>query len=798
MERTARPASARREIRPRAFQPDASAHQFHQPLVIDPVLVYSTYLGGSGYSTDYGIDVGGDFATGLAVDAAGNVYIAGYTSSADFPVTTGAVQTTNYARGSGLYGINVFISKLNATATALIYSTYLGGTLADFAAGVAVDAAGNAYIAGETMSLDFPSTPGAFQTTNYAATCCASAFVVKLNPTGTALVYSTFLGGTGNNAYTGDGATALVVDGSGNVYVTGFASSANFPVTAGAFQTTNTAFGIDGHEAFVTKLNSSGTAVFYSTYLGGSGNNVIDGDGASGLAVDSAGNAYITGSASSFDFPVTPGAFQTTNHALANSGQNAFVTKLNPTGTALVYSTYLGGSNFEGDAALGIAVDGSGDAYIAGNTNSADFPVTSGAFQTENPAAANNASEAFVTKLNPAGSGLVYSTFLGGSGSYNSSIGFYQGDGANALVVDGSGNAYITGFARSANFPVTQGALQAANRATASRSSNAFIAELNPAGTALVYSTYLGGSIGDRAYALTLDPSGNAYIAGSAYSADFPVTQQAFQTTNHAAANRASTAFLAKLNLSGAGTSPAPAIASGGIVPVDGTVSTIQPGEWVSIFGTNPASSTATWNGDFPIFLGGTSVTVDGREAFLSYVSPGQINLQAPDDTATGTVPVLVTTKDGSATASVTLAQVGPSFFLLDGKHVAGIILKPDGSGAYGGGAYDIIGPIGTAMGYSTVAAKAGDIIELFGTGFGPTNPTVEAGQTFAGAAPTTSAVNLRINNVSITPTFAGLSGAGVYQINLAIPAGLGTGDLPLVATVGGVQTPSYVVISLQ
>jgi len=236
-----------------------------------------------------------------------------------------------------------------------------------------------------------------------------------------------------------------------------------------------------------------------------------------------------------------------------------------------------------------------------------------------------------------------------------------------------------------------------------------------------------------------------------------------------------------------------PAIASGGIVP-----GSIQPGEWVSIYGINLASGTATWTGNFPISLGGTSVTIDGKAAFLSFVSPGQINLQVPNDTATGAVPVVVTTPSGGATSTVTLAQFGPSFFLLDSKHVAAIILRSDGSGTYGGGTYDIVGPTGISLGYQTVAAKAGDVVELYGTGFGPTNPAVLAGQAFSGAAPTTNLVTLLLNNLSVTPAFAGLSGAGLYQLNLTVPSGLGTGDVSLQASVGGVETPAGVVISLQ
>jgi uncharacterized protein (TIGR03437 family) len=225
---------------------------------------------------------------------------------------------------------------------------------------------------------------------------------------------------------------------------------------------------------------------------------------------------------------------------------------------------------------------------------------------------------------------------------------------------------------------------------------------------------------------------------------------------------------------------------------------TIQPGEWVSIYGTNLAAASATWTGNFPTSVGGTSVTINGKSAYLWYVSPGQINLQAPDDTTTGTVPVVVMTANGSAPSTVTLAQFAPSFLLLDTEHVTGIIVRSDGTGAYGGGTYDIVGPTGSSLGYPTVAAKAGDSLLLFGVGFGPTTPVVSAGQAFTGAASTNKTVNVLINNVSVIPSFAGLSGAGLYQINLMLPAGLGTGDVTLAASVNGVPTQSNVVISVQ
>ncbi len=244
--------------------------------------------------------------------------------------------------------------------------------------------------------------------------------------------------------------------------------------------------------------------------------------------------------------------------------------------------------------------------------------------------------------------------------------------------------------------------------------------------------------------------------------------------------------------------SGAPFIAPGGIVPADSTTSTIQPGEWVSVFGSGLASSTVYWNGDFPTSLGGTSVTINDKPAYLSFVSPTQINLQAPNDSSTGTVTVSVKTASGTATGSVTLASVAPSFLLLDSTHVAGLILRPDGSGAYGGGGYDILGPTGNSLGYPTVAAKAGDTLELFAIGLGPTTPSISAGRPLFGSAPTSSPVDLLINNISVTPQFTGLTAAGLYQINVTLPIGLGAGDLQLAAIVGGAQTQAGVVISLQ
>ncbi len=237
-------------------------------------------------------------------------------------------------------------------------------------------------------------------------------------------------------------------------------------------------------------------------------------------------------------------------------------------------------------------------------------------------------------------------------------------------------------------------------------------------------------------------------------------------------------------------------------MPLYGTINTIQPGEWVTIYGTNLATSTEIWSGDFPQTLGGASVTINGKPAFLMYASPTQINLQAPDDTATGSVSVVVTTSAGSVTSGVTLNQYSPSFSVAeapDGRQfVSGIILRSNGSGAYGGGTYDVLGPTGSFLGYPTVAAKAGDTVELFAVGFGPTTPFVPAGAAFSNAAPINSPLTLYINNIVVKPSFVGISSAGLYQINLTVPPGLGQGEVPVRAMIGGMQTQAQVWFSLE
>ncbi len=435
-------------------------------LVIDPVIVYSTYLGGN---KD---DSGGD----ITVDATGNIYIVGNTSSIDFPKKT-PIQGTIRSSTS-----DVFITKLNASGTALVYSTYLGGTLGDYGNAIAVDASENVYITGETSSSNFPLVSPIQPTKGIGA----DVFIAKINAAGSAIVYSTYLGGN----YT-DRGVDIAIDASGAAYVTGEASSTDFPLKnpipgslppGGPYPT----------DAFVSKINAAGSALVYSTYLGGSSYDV-----STGIAVDASGAAYVTGKTSSSDFPTA------TPLQLSNGTWNAFITKINPAGSALVYSTYLGGTSVDfGEA---IAVDSRGAAYVTGSTSSRDFPVVS-------PIQGYNGSgydDVFISKVNPAGTNLIYSTYLGGSSVDNSL----------AIAVDASGNAYITGYTWSTDFTLVntfQGVYGGGN-------ADAFVTMVNASGTAFKYSSYLGGSNQEYGTGIAVDTLGNTYVTGWTRSLDFPL-----------------------------------------------------------------------------------------------------------------------------------------------------------------------------------------------------------------------------------------------------------------------------------
>lgn len=446
------------------------------PLVIDPILVYSTYLGGSGE----------DVGNGITIDTSGNVYVTGVTGSNNFPA-----DTTLFGSNAG--DTDAFVTKLSASGS-LIYSTYLGGSSTDGGEGIAVDTSENVYITGFTISPDFPAPIASAPFRSHAGDF--DAFVTKLDPSGSSLIYSTYLGGNGY-----DRGYGIAVDVSGNAYISGFTESIDFPTTASALSESNAG----NADAFVTKLNASGSNLIYSTYLGGNRH-----DFGNGIAIDTSGNAYITGSTGSSDFPTVSALFGN------NAGDtDAFITKLSASGNSLVYSTYLGGNG--GDSGNEIVVDTSGDAYITGETQSNNFPTTASALFKN--LAEGGVVDAFITKFNASGGSLIYSTYLGGNGE----------DFGNAIAVDISGNTYITGKTTSTDFPILYAIFE--DNAGGAGSLDAFVTKLDAQGSSLVYSTYIGGSgDSDRGEGIAVDNSGSAYITGVTQSDDFPMVSALFES----------------------------------------------------------------------------------------------------------------------------------------------------------------------------------------------------------------------------------------------------------------------------
>ena len=415
----------------------------NQTLIIDPELVYSTYLGGAQ----------GDQGRAITVDDYGNAYITGVTASTDFPTLNPyQVEPVDFSS-------DAFVTKLSPSGDSLIYSTYLGGNFADYGNGIAVDANGSAFVVGATSSTNFP-TQAPYQNDQRIG----DAFVTKLSPSGDSLIYSTYLGGFGDES-----AYSIVVDSEGTAYVAGETMSDDFPIL-NPYQTDQI-----GKDGFITKLSPAGSSLLYGTYLGGDSDDIVN-----SIAIDTFGNAYVTGSTSSTNFPV----------------QNPF--QANP-GDSLVYCTYLGGDG--ADYGRGVAVDSEGSAYVTGGTYSTNFP-TQNPYQTD----PDFYGDVFVTKLSTSGNSLIYSTYLGGNASE-------EGYG---IDVDEQGHAYVTGNTNSIDFPIEN------PYQTDQTFDDAFVSELSPWGDTLIFSTYLGGGDSDAGYGIAVDTLGNVYIAGQSYSTDFP------------------------------------------------------------------------------------------------------------------------------------------------------------------------------------------------------------------------------------------------------------------------------------
>jgi uncharacterized repeat protein (TIGR01451 family) len=538
---------------------EVASYDHARELVIDPVLAYSTFLGGSSE----------DYATAVAVDKSGNAYISGYTCSTNFPTTPGSYSPTPPVHGSGTgcngvlndSGSDVFVTKLNPAGTTRIYSTYLGGSYYDYPASIAVDSAGDAYVAGTTGSSDFPVTNGSVcapvnintGSCNFAIESSCSpissnlnGFVTKLNPAGSALLWSTFIGGTGQ-----DEISAMALDSSGDVYVAGNTNSlvgvdvlcpnnpqVNFPwpTTAGAYEPVAPTNGwqTNPHQAF-TKLSADGSTMMYSTLFGAPTNPSVSTGGTAyftSIVVDSDGKAYIGGETTASTFPTTAGAYQTVCAACLNQdNQDGFIVAFDPSQSgpaSLLFSTFLGGNGTSPagtgcpypDGVYAIALDSSDNIYVTGSACSVDFPTTAGAYQKTDPKPGTgdcNTSNAFLSKLNSTGSTLEHSTFLNGTSCTGQATGY-------GVSVDSAGNAYVAGFTNDPAFP-TLNPLQAPGNG------GVFVAELNRSAAELLFSTTLGNGGTDTGYGIHADNYGNVYVAGITAGVSFPTTPGAVQTT---------------------------------------------------------------------------------------------------------------------------------------------------------------------------------------------------------------------------------------------------------------------------
>jgi len=483
---------------------DLGPYDHSKQLIIDPVLSYSTYLGGSNEDISYGITYGVRY---------GQPILVGSTRSADFPQVLAL-----YPYGGGTCGTqpcrDIFVAKYNPALTKLIFSTFIGGSNDDVPSQVTQDIFGDIFLVGYSLSSNFPVRGPVFQKTFHGGSVTGDAVVVEVESAGFYLEWSSYLGGSGD-----DQAFGVAVDTPGNVYVSGHTTSTDFPVTAGAYQTTCPVDSSGGcSTAFVSTVNPKGTALVYSTYLGGS--NGL-GESAYGIALDANNNAYLSGITGSPNFPTTPGAYKTQcgSDGLCNGTFDGFVTQLNSTGTKVLASTFLGGSNF--DYTAGIVVKPTA-IYVSGSTVSSDFPTTSNAAQTVYGGGSagcvvstGTCGDATISKLNTGLTSLQYSTYLGGSGDDNPGM---------SMAVDTNGYMYVTGQTDSPNFPQVD-PMQAGY---GGGSSDAFITQITPTG-GFGYSTYFGGNGEDFGYRVALDPSNNVYVTGGTLSTNFAVTQHAAQ-----------------------------------------------------------------------------------------------------------------------------------------------------------------------------------------------------------------------------------------------------------------------------
>lgn len=823
-------------------------------------LLYSTYLGGK--DDDEGV--------AIAVDTSGNAYIGGSTLSTNFP-TSGAYQSAfggaggspPFCCGSNAPFINWgdgFLAKLNASGTALLFSTYFGGSLDDSVNALALDGSGNVYVGGNTISTNFPVL-GAFQKTFGGAANANSqpvitagdGFVAKFDTSGK-LQYSSYLGGNADDAVMG-----IAVDGAGAAYVTGFTSSPNFPVSSKAPQKSFAGpAGITGSrgfvwgDAFVAKVAPSGSSLAWASYLGGSQD-----DTGMAIVVDGGGDAIVGGFANSTDLHVTADAQQKNFGGNGPAGftdptGDGFVAKVSADGTTVQYLSYYGGSS--SDAITTLALDGQGNVIAGGATTSANLPVTSSAAQkafggqssstqTETmgdafvaifsgiattvaatPTITSVVNEgSFTAGLAPGSAAAVFGTNLPPDASAGATLGGQAvqvvyasatewvvivpnnaAPGSSSILVGSSAPFSITLTQYAPALFGTQGTQVAvaervlsSGTPTVTASAPAF-----PGDTVYIFATGLGttGANGQPAQLPSVTLGGTEVTVFSAVTVagspgSYQVTIQIPPSTP--AGNPALVLSIGGLS-SQSLTLPVGALTGTTITYVENAASYspgFSQGSWVTITGANLSGSTRIWTGaDFtgtnlPTSLDQVSVTIDGKPAYVYFISPTQINVLAPADTASGSVPVQVTyagTK--SNVLNATESSFSPALFAFSpqgGRYVAAVRLD----GQY-------IGP--TSLYPSlTIPAKAGDTLLLFGTGFGPTNPVTDFGQTFTGAPVTSNTVTATVGGVAATVGFAGLVAPGEYQFNIVVPS-VPSGDNLVVLKVNGLTSQANAYLTVQ
>jgi uncharacterized protein (TIGR03437 family) len=741
----------------------------------------------------------------MSIDGAGNVFVAGITTTPDLPVTH-AVQAAYGGNTTALINGDAFVAKFSPSGT-LLYLTYLGGSGDDFAAGVAVDTAGNAWVTGGTTSANFPVTAGAYQTRFGGAggnqlMRMGDAFLSKIGPSGDTLLYSTFFGGTLD-----DFGSAVTLDNSGNVYVTGATLSRNFPVLH-AYQDAFRGSGgeqefpkyqvvpFDAGDVFIAKFAAADQSLVFSTYFGGS----LD-DMPTTIAVDSSGSVYVAGFTLSTDFPTTTGAFQRVNRG-SNLRENifwdfgdGFVVKLNPAGTQVVYSTLLGGTG--DDFISSIAADSTGAAYVTGATCSTDFPITGGVYQNrmKGPFNAPEADvligDAFLSKLNPQGSALVFSTFLGGTGD----------DAGAAVRLDALGNIFVAGFTDSNDFPITTDALQRTFGGRGQQNQNqdygdGFIAQFDSLGTKLTYSTFFGGAADDEVIAMVLDSAGNAFVAGSTVSRNLP-TVTAFQPSYGGASTIGRVhgdAFLAKI--SGFPTAPPPPVGpvvAGITNAASFAAGTVSPGMIFTLFGTGVGPQAATGaaldaNGLLASLVAETQILFDGAPAPLVNVFGTQTSGIVPYSVKGKTSSQVVAVYKGlrSAPFTVQVADAAPGLF------------SQNFSGAGAGAIYNQDGTVNSPAN----PARRGDVIVLYGTGEGETVPPGSDGRIATTVFPKPAlTASVTIGGRPAAVQYAGAVPfvvAGEFQVNATVPTDISPGSQSVIVSFGKFQSQATITVSVQ